>query len=230
MAKPAQARADAAPRQPRKPAEPRGTNASGRETRELLIATAERLFAEQGIDAVSLRRIGVAAGMRMTGGVAYHFSDKAGLIRAIVDHRSARLDQRVQRLLEELEREHRLGDLRAVTEATIRPAVEQIQLGTTGHYYRFLAQLDRHPGAISDLVTEVAFRAGAGRVIELQDDVARGHLPAALVEHRRRVVTHMVLAGLANLEEQAVHGVDEALVSDLIGCVVAVYTSPAPTP
>jgi AcrR family transcriptional regulator len=68
---------------------------------------AERLFAEQGIDAVSLRQIGTAAGMRMAGTVAYHFGDKDGLIRAIIEDRDRRIDERRRALLAELERRAR---------------------------------------------------------------------------------------------------------------------------
>jgi AcrR family transcriptional regulator len=207
------------------PIDSRPTNEVGRETRRVLIRTAERLFAEQGLDAVSLRQISAEAGMRMSGAVAYHFGDKAGLIRAIIDDRSARMDERCRPLLEELERQGRLDDLRAVTEATIRPAVTE--LGETGYYFRFLAQLDRHPQALSELQASVAFRPAAGRIIELQDHAAARHLPPKLVGHRRQLVTHVVLAALADLETAAQRGVDESLVSDLIDCIVGMYMTPA---
>ena len=203
----------------------RSTNASGRERRRLLIRTGERLFAEQGIDAVSLRRISVAAGMRMSSGVAYHFGDKAGLIRAIIDDRSVRIDSRCRELLVELERQGRLDDLRAVTEATIRAAVAE--LGETGYFFRFLAQLDRRPQALSELQANDAFGPAAGRVIELQDRAARRHLPPPLAEHRTRLVTHLVLAALADLEVNAGRDAEEVLVLDLIDCVVGVYSTPA---
>jgi AcrR family transcriptional regulator len=203
----------------------RATNAGGRETRELLIRSAERLFAEQGVDAVSLRQISASAGMRMTSAVAYHFGDKAGLIRAIIDDRSIRIDERCRPLLDELEREGRLGDLRAVTEAITRAAVDG--LGETGYYFRFLAQLDRHPQTIADLQASEAFRPASRRILELQDKAARRHLPAKLLAPRRRLVTHLVLAALADLEAEAEHAVDEVLVSHLIDCVVALYSAPA---
>src|SRR6478752_4721362 len=102
---------------PVQPVESRSSNAGGRETRRALIRTAERLFAESGIDAVSLRQIGAAAGTRNSGAVAYHFGDKEGLIRAIIDDRQGQIDKRVRELLGELERQERLDDLPAVCEA-----------------------------------------------------------------------------------------------------------------
>ena len=56
---------------------------AGNETRERLITTAERLFAEQGVT-VSNRQVGEAARQANTAVVAYHFGTKADLVRAIV--------------------------------------------------------------------------------------------------------------------------------------------------
>ncbi len=50
-----------------------------------LIAAAERLFAEKGIDGVSLREITRAAHQRNTTALQYHFGDRDGLLRALVE-------------------------------------------------------------------------------------------------------------------------------------------------
>ncbi|WP_299073810.1 TetR/AcrR family transcriptional regulator [uncultured Paraglaciecola sp.] len=58
--------------------------------RELLMRTAEELFAIKGIDTVSLNEINKAAGQRNTSALHYHFGNKKGLIDAIVyDHYAA---------------------------------------------------------------------------------------------------------------------------------------------
>jgi AcrR family transcriptional regulator len=210
---------------PVQPVAPRSSNAGGRETRRLLVRTAEQLFAESGIDAVSLRQIGAAAGTRNSGAVAYHFGDKEGLIRAIIDDRQGQIDKRVRALLAELERDGRLDDLEAVCDAGIRPAVEEI--GQSGYYFRFLAQLDRHPHLIPDLQAGDAFKS-MRRILKLQDEAARRHLPAELVEHRRRFATHLVFAALADLEEaDAGPEANAVVMADLVGCVVALYSAPA---
>jgi AcrR family transcriptional regulator len=203
----------------------RPTNASGRETRQLLIRTAERLFAEQGVDAVSLRQISVAAGMRMTGAVAYHFGDKAGLIGAIVSERSVTIAEHCERLLDETELRGRLGDLRAVTNSSIRAGAAIID--GSSYFFRFLAQLDRHPQVLAELQASEAFRSAPGRIIALQDAAAAAHLPPKLVEHRRRLATHLVLAALADLEESCPDKPDAQLVDDLVDCVTALYTTPS---
>ncbi|MCJ2178031.1 TetR/AcrR family transcriptional regulator [Novosphingobium album (ex Hu et al. 2023)] len=59
-----------------------------------IIEAAESLFAEQGIDMVSLRQIGAAAGAKNTAVVAYHFGDKEALIEAILRHRLPEFEKR----------------------------------------------------------------------------------------------------------------------------------------
>ncbi|MDQ3108146.1 MAG: TetR/AcrR family transcriptional regulator [Actinomycetota bacterium] len=62
--------------------EPAAPAADG--TRARLITAAERLFAERGIDGVSLREINRASGARNAVAVQYHFDDRAGVVRAVV--------------------------------------------------------------------------------------------------------------------------------------------------
>lgn len=57
-----------------------------------LMLTAERLFGERGIDAVSLRQIVSAAGQANSSAVQHHFGTKEGLIQAVYDMRLPALD------------------------------------------------------------------------------------------------------------------------------------------
>jgi AcrR family transcriptional regulator len=54
-------------------------------TQSALVATALGLFAREGVKAVSLRRITAEAGASNQSAVHYHFSNKLGLIRAVLD-------------------------------------------------------------------------------------------------------------------------------------------------
>ena len=65
-----------------------GNNVRGDATREVILLTAERLFAERGIEAVPLRDIGVAAGQRNHVAVQYHFGDRENLVQAIAAYRA----------------------------------------------------------------------------------------------------------------------------------------------
>jgi len=90
-------------------------------TQELLIDAAERLFAEHGFDGVTLKQITAEAGQRNASALQYHFGSKVELVRAIVARRMPALNERRNRLLDEVEAAGRAGDLRAVVEALVRP-------------------------------------------------------------------------------------------------------------
>ena len=108
------------------------------QTRELLIDTAERMFAERGIHGVSMREIGLAAGQRNNGATQYHFGDKAGLVIAIFERRSAEVNARRLVLLDAALADGRdgVGDL---VEAFVVPLAEQVEQGH--EYVRFLSRL-----------------------------------------------------------------------------------------
>ena len=53
-------------------------------TRDRIVQTAMHLFATQGIESVTLRRISAESGSANTAAVHYHFGNKAGLVAAIL--------------------------------------------------------------------------------------------------------------------------------------------------
>ena len=108
-------------------------------TREVLILTAERLFAEQGIDRVSLRQIGEAAGRRQPSAVQYHFGDAHGLCRAIVEFRTRAATERRTVMLDDLVLAGRHDDVHALLEAVVFPLLET--LPPDSHYLGFVAEL-----------------------------------------------------------------------------------------
>ena len=59
-----------------------------------ILEAAERLFAEFGIEGVSLRQIAAAAGQRNTSAVAYHFGSKPGLVAALYEWRMTPINAR----------------------------------------------------------------------------------------------------------------------------------------
>ena len=72
------------------------------ETKERLLNAAERLFAEKGIQATSLREITAEAGANLAA-VNYHFGSKEALIRSVLDRRLQPLNGERLRQLEEAE-------------------------------------------------------------------------------------------------------------------------------
>ncbi|EFC85290.1 TetR/AcrR family transcriptional regulator [Parafrankia sp. EUN1f] len=103
-----------------------------------LLLTAERLFAEHGIDGVSLRQIAAQAGSANNSAVHYHFGSKSQLIEAIFAHRLPQLVQRRALLLARSDRD----DLRARFEAQLLPVLELAE-SPDNFYVSFVEQLQR---------------------------------------------------------------------------------------
>src|SRR6476469_3497024 len=122
-----------------------------------IIRAAERLFAERGIEAVSLRDVNLAAGQRNHSAAQYHFGDRAGLIAAVFEARMSGINEHRHRLLAELD-SCGLDVLPAVVEALVAPLVDALTT-IPSWYGRFLARarwdtlaadvLAEHPAASS---------------------------------------------------------------------------------
>jgi AcrR family transcriptional regulator len=70
------------------------------DSRTMLLDAAERLFAQNGIEGVSLREIAVEAGQRNNSAVHYHFGDKQGLIDALLADRFGKVDKLRQGMID----------------------------------------------------------------------------------------------------------------------------------
>ena len=90
-------------------------------TRMALMLTAERLFGDLGIDGVGLRAISTAAHQKNSNAVQYHFGSKLSLLQAILELREAQLQPQRQALLDQGEKENRLGDLRWLLRVCFEP-------------------------------------------------------------------------------------------------------------
>src|SRR4051812_35875976 len=67
-----------------------------------LLDAAEALLDQHGIDGVSARSIGIAAGHRNTAAVNYHFGDRAELVRAVLARHAEVLNVRRNAMLDAL--------------------------------------------------------------------------------------------------------------------------------
>ena len=90
------------------------------ETRSRLLEAAERLFAERGIDGVSLREINQAAGARNAIALQYHFKDRSGMLAAILAKHHPDVEARRHALLDEYEAGDS-GNVRLLAAALVRP-------------------------------------------------------------------------------------------------------------
>ena len=78
-------------------------SAAQNDVRALLLDAGERLFAERGIEAVSLREIAAEAGQKNNSAVSYHFRDKRGLLDALIADRILKVERVRHRLIEALD-------------------------------------------------------------------------------------------------------------------------------
>lgn len=90
-------------------------------TKSELVLAAERLFAEEGISAVSLRAIARAAGQRNISSVQYHFGDRMGLLCAILQFRESQLESVRRELLEDYRNHVSTSKLRALLRVLFAP-------------------------------------------------------------------------------------------------------------
>jgi AcrR family transcriptional regulator len=102
------------------------------ETREQLLAAAERLFADRGFAAVSVRTIAAEAGVNWSL-VGYHFRGKGGLLAEVYRRHCTTLNRERLRLLTEARRGG--PRLESVIEAFVRPALSAIQGGDGRNQY-----------------------------------------------------------------------------------------------
>lgn len=108
-------------------------------TRDRLVHAGLRLFADQGLNAVSLRRIVQEAGAGNRSALHYHFGGRDGLVAAIVDDLQAWLSPRWQSQLAAVTSHM---TLRTIVEALFDPVLELQQTPDLGlPAVRFIARL-----------------------------------------------------------------------------------------
>lgn len=102
------------------------------ETKDQILDTAERLFADRGIEAVSLRALTSEAGVNLAS-VHYHFGSKETLVTEVFDRRVDRMNHERLAMLEEAERQAGDGPLplEDVLRAFFAPAIRTSQTGST---------------------------------------------------------------------------------------------------
>ena len=126
------------------------------QTRGLIMAAAERLFAEFGVAAVSNRQISEAARQGNNAAVNYHFGTKTELLRAIVHQHTSRIELRREAMLRQYGDSPHVGDW---VGCLVRPKTEHLaSLGIPSWYARFAAQLITDP-ALRELVSGDALTA-----------------------------------------------------------------------
>jgi AcrR family transcriptional regulator len=109
-------------------------------TRAKLVATARMLFAEKGIDRVSLREISRAAGQGNVSALQYHFGDRERLLMAVLEPEIGEIDARRAALLDDIDaRGDR--DPRILAASLVRPAAAMLTGPAGREYLCIVAQI-----------------------------------------------------------------------------------------
>lgn len=207
-------------------------NEAGAVTRQRLRATAEALFAERGIDAVSIRDITGAAGVDVSA-IHYHFGSKRDLALAILAQRAEELGARRSVLLDEVEADPD-PSLAQVIGALVRPSVAMsADAGPGGaSYVRFLNAALAHPDIAPEVA--VAFDAHTQRYLAVLARVTP-HLDPEVRATRylfSLALINQVLGSPSRTRDTwlARHapGAADRLVDELVAYLVAAFGPPSP--
>ncbi|MGI8336016.1 TetR/AcrR family transcriptional regulator [Actinomadura scrupuli] len=193
------------------------------DTRSRLLRAAERLFAERGIDAVSLREINQAAGARNAIAVQYHFKDRAGVIAAILARHLPEVDARRHALLDQYEAQGE-PDVRLLAGALVRPLAAKLSDPEGGpEFLQIWAGLLNRPDPMIP----------PGQLEDPADGICRWR---ALVEplleadaarlHRRFTAILYAAIELARRARSGPHTDDRLFTSYLVDVVTAILAAP----
>ncbi|WNF00433.1 TetR family transcriptional regulator [Streptomyces luomodiensis] len=166
-------------------------------TREAILATAERLFAERGVYAVSNRQVSGAAGQGNNAAVGYHFGTKADLVRAIARRHAQQVERVRERLLDEIGDS---TDVRDWVACLVRPVLQHLaELPSPTWYARFCAQVMTDP-ALHEIMAEESLASPALR--RTLDGLNRclPDLPLEVHVERGAMARHLILHMCAERE------------------------------
>ena len=181
-----------------------------------ILEAAERRFAEDGIEAVSLRQIAAESGQRNTSAVAYHFGTRSALVGALYEHRMAPINARRLEFLAE----HPDGAVRTYVRALVEPLAETMtdaeKAGRPSWYLRFLAEAMRYPEYDPASVALERPEASSIRALIAGLRAATSHLglPPGVFAERMRLLALLVITALADRERHPGTGVGtEAMIA-----------------
>lgn len=166
-------------------------------TRDRILSTAERLFAERGVSSVSNRQISEAAGQGNNYAVGYHFGGRTEVIRAVLDRRNAEIEPIRQRMLDDLGPE---SGVREWICALVLPQTEYLQSEPVPTYFaRFCALVTADP-ELRNIMYDAA--AASEGLLTVLDGMYRAlpELPPPVRQVRDTMARNVIVHTLAEFE------------------------------
>ncbi|MFI9007997.1 TetR/AcrR family transcriptional regulator [Actinosynnema sp. NPDC053489] len=198
-------------------------------TRQQILTTAERLFAERGLYAVSNRRISAAAGQGNNTAVGYHFGTKVDLVRAIMRRHTSRIESLRQDAVAAAAGSREVRDWVA---CLVRPVTAYLaSSGGQTWFARFSAQVMTDPAlravVAEEALAEASLRHVVDNLVELVPD-----LPPDVREDRAAMVRRLIVHACAERERALAEGAatprstwDETA-SGLIDAITGLWSAP----
>lgn len=201
-------------------------------TRAQLIAAAEKLFAESGIDAVSLRQINLAAGQKNSSAAHYHFGSKQALIAAIFETRMRDVNSRREKAIDQIIADGLEDNVRTLIEAFVYPIIEEMDNTAGGsHYIRFMALAIGHPQLDLNELWRQKYGSGLNRLVKMLQ-AALPDIPLAIVGQRFGLAFEQLIHSLADREKtrhSSQHSIEvdaSLFVSNLVDCIAGAMAAP----
>ena len=174
-------------------------SASSPDSADVLLLTAQRLFAEKGIDGVSMREIAREAGQRNTSALHYHFGSKEALMQAILQGGMREINELRNDYIDQLYSTERHGELRGLVEAIVWPLASRLVTSRSNSYNRFLAAAQVYPDFDLAASTREEEDRGFRRIQELLQR-ALPDMPELLLRQRYLAGVSFVIFSLADYE------------------------------
>jgi AcrR family transcriptional regulator len=200
--------------------------AKGNATRDLILVTAERLFAEHGIDAVSLRDIADAAGQKNKVVVQYHFGDKESLAREIAATRLRAIDKVSTDILTKSFATGKAPGVEDYVTANVMSLASNME--KNNYFLPFILRYMVDWGSAKAIQTEASLKAEAQfrHVLrELLPDV-----PDPILEERRQTLVGSVVHALASYQRALNAGTQILPLDDFLDDLVRFHTAALQAP
>lgn len=206
--------------------------AHGDTTREKLLDAAAELFAEHGVDNVSIAEIVRRSGQRNTSAVQYHFGTRSDVLRAVLARHVPDLARLRQELLDRARRAPE-DDRLAVVAAIVRPVTELARMGWREQAYlqigsELTGALDRTTPEIRELMDQTAGPAAWDMLRQRCTEV-----PDEIWAERQTICINFVGRAAADRARALARGdrpglPDRPFVANLEQMVLAAMTAPCP--
>ncbi|WP_225205310.1 TetR/AcrR family transcriptional regulator [Novosphingobium huizhouense] len=166
---------------------------------EMLKEAALRLFAEHGVDGVTVRQIAELAGQKNHAAVGYHFGSKEALVRAVIAHGARLIDDLRNRELDALEAQGGPQTLFDATRLLVRTSLLPSDPPWSDCYNRFVVVLQLSNRALFMEALEGRWNSGYQRCLDHIRRLLAPRPPATI--NRRLLFMGASLGGILSARE-----------------------------